>query len=135
MRVSVFPHRDRSSNKRPSANQSFCGLERRVMRGTYLGFSLRMFSLAVVFLAMPIAAQWMNYPTAGIPRTKDGKPNLSAPAPRTSDGKPDLSGIWESEKRNLADGFGGSGPRTVQFTDIGAGLKGGLPYQPWAADL
>ena len=32
-------------------------------------------------------AQWLNYPTRGIPRTPDGKPNLSAPAPQ-KDGKP-----------------------------------------------
>jgi len=42
-------------------------------------------------------AQWVNQPTAGVPRTKDGKPNLSAPAPKTADGKPDLSGIWQVE--------------------------------------
>jgi hypothetical protein len=29
--------------------------------------------------------QWVKYPTPGIPRTSDGKPNLSAPAPRTID--------------------------------------------------
>lgn len=29
-----------------------------------------------------------------MPRTPDGKPNLTAPAPRTADGKPDLSGLW-----------------------------------------
>ena len=46
-------------------------------------------------MAGPMAAQWLNYPTAGIPRTPDGKPNLTAPAPRTSYGKPDLSGIWK----------------------------------------
>jgi len=40
------------------------------------------------------AAQWLNYPAAGIPRLPDGKPNLSAPVPRTADGKPDFSGIW-----------------------------------------
>src|SRR6266849_868153 len=28
-------------------------------------------------LAVPLAAQW-SYPTAGVPQTKDGKPNLSA---------------------------------------------------------
>ena len=42
-------------------------------------------------------AQWVNQPAAGVPRTKDGKPNLSAPAPKTADGKPDLSGIWQVE--------------------------------------
>ncbi len=44
---------------------------------------------------VPLAAQWLNYPTPGLPRTADGKPNLSAPAPRMPDGKPDLSGVWE----------------------------------------
>jgi hypothetical protein len=39
-------------------------------------------------------AQWLNYPTPGIPCLLDGKPNLSEPTPKTSDGKPDLSGIW-----------------------------------------
>jgi len=43
---------------------------------------------------VPLAAQWQNHPTPGIPRSPDGKPNLSAPAPRAVDGKPDLSGVW-----------------------------------------
>ncbi len=34
-------------------------------------------------LGAPLAAQWLKHPTAGIPRTADGKPNLSAAAPRT----------------------------------------------------
>jgi hypothetical protein len=42
-------------------------------------------------------AQWLNYPTPGIPRLVDGKPNLSAPAPKLADGTPDLSGIWAAE--------------------------------------
>ena len=45
-------------------------------------------------LSTTAAAQWLNYPTPGIPRLADGKPNLSAPAPRTADGKPDMTGIW-----------------------------------------
>jgi hypothetical protein len=49
--------------------------------------------------AMPVAAQWLNYPTPGLPRTADGKPNLSAPAPRMADGKPDLSGVWETDRK------------------------------------
>ena len=46
-------------------------------------------------LSAPLAAQWLNYATPGIPRTADGKPDLAAPAPRTADGKPDLSGLWQ----------------------------------------
>ena len=42
------------------------------------------------------SAQWLNYPDPKTPRTKGGKPNLSASAPR-SHGKPDLSGVWQTE--------------------------------------
>jgi hypothetical protein len=45
-------------------------------------------------LAAPAKAQWLDLPTPGIPRTADGKPNLTAPAPRTADGKPDINGLW-----------------------------------------
>jgi hypothetical protein len=48
-------------------------------------------------LPAPVFAQWLNQPTTGIPRTADGKPNLTSPAPRTADGKPDLSGMWRPE--------------------------------------
>src|SRR3954464_8759150 len=48
----------------------------------------------VTALSVPLAAQWLTQPTPGIPRTREGKPNLAAPAPRTADGKPDLSGLW-----------------------------------------
>lgn len=51
--------------------------------------------LAVLLVtSVPAVAQWLNYPTPGIPRTPDGKPNLSARAPKTPNGKPDLSGLW-----------------------------------------
>lgn len=43
---------------------------------------------------VPAEAQWLSYKTPGIPRTPDGKPDLSAPLPRTADGKPDYSGVW-----------------------------------------
>jgi len=42
-------------------------------------------------------AQWLNFPTPGTPRTRDGKADLSAKAPRAPDGKPDLSGVWRTE--------------------------------------
>jgi hypothetical protein len=50
--------------------------------------------LAAVLWAGPAAAQWISYPTPGLPRTREGKPDLNAPAPKTPDGRPDMSGIW-----------------------------------------
>jgi hypothetical protein len=74
---------------------------------------------------MPAAAQWLNVPTKGVPRTKDGKPDLSAPAPRKPDGKPDLSGIWNREPENAK-----------YIENLGADFKPGeFPIQPWAEAL
>ncbi len=58
---------------------------------------MRAFVIAAIGLTLsaPLPAQWLHLPTPGIPRTANGKPNLTAPAPRTRDGKPDLSGIWQ----------------------------------------
>jgi len=58
---------------------------------------MKVFVTAIILapFATPLAAQWLQYPTPGVPRTADGKPNLSAPAPRTADGKPDFTGLWE----------------------------------------
>jgi hypothetical protein len=56
--------------------------------------------LAVILLAaisVPVGAQWLHYRDPKIPRTKDGKPNLSAAAPHASNGKPDLSGMWSTD--------------------------------------
>jgi hypothetical protein len=92
---------------------------------------------AFVAFGTSAAGQWLNYPTAGVPRTPDGKPNLSAPAPRAPDGKPDLSGMWEMEaNRPCADaGCGGDQRPSQEFFNIGWSLKERLPYQPWAAEL
>jgi hypothetical protein len=59
--------------------------------------------LACVLLSAPVHAQWLNFPTPGTPRTRDGKPNLTAPAPRTADGKPDLAGVWMHELTSAAE--------------------------------
>jgi len=78
--------------------------------------------LVVCLVTFPLAAQWLNRPTTGIPRTADGKPNLSAPAPKASDGKPDLSGLW----------------RLGVEIGIGANITAELPpadIQPWVAAL
>ena len=54
----------------------------------------RLAALVLLASSAPLAAQWLTLPTPGVPRTADGKPDLSAPAPRFTDGHPDLSGLW-----------------------------------------
>jgi len=68
-----------------------------------------------------LTAQWLNTPTPDIPRTPDGKPDLTAPAPKTADGHPDLSGVWM--------------PNSAPLQDLAVGLQGEVPYQPWAAQV
>lgn len=51
--------------------------------------------LSLCTFLMPAGAQWLNRRTPGIPRTADGKANLTAPPPRTADGKTDFTGLWE----------------------------------------
>ena len=117
-------------------------------------FRLRV-GLAAVVLLVPgptlLFGQWPAYPAAGVPKTADGKPDLTAPTPKTPDGKPDLSGIWLYARPPAAPGTtpppaavpsAPSAPdviplavRQSQFWNLGAGFKDGLPFQPWAAEL
>ena len=116
----------------------------------------------VVATAWPLSAQWPAFPTPGVPKTADGKPDLDGPAPRMADGKPDFSGIWEN--RFIGGGGGGrrgappppgtppapggppaaaarpvlpadGTPPVATFFNAGAGFPDGLPLQPWAAEL
>jgi hypothetical protein len=59
-------------------------------------------ALGIVIAAASANAQWLSYPDSRTPRTKDGKPNLTAPAPRTN-GNPDLSGVWELDETPLSE--------------------------------
>jgi hypothetical protein len=87
-------------------------------------------------LSRPLSAQWLHYPTAGVPRTEAGRADLKAPAPKTADGKTDLSGIWAPEDNRPCPPEGCFDMKVPQeFVNIGFSLKTGLPYQPWAADL
>lgn len=110
------------------------------------------FAMVMVAAAIPGVlpstawAQWPRYPTAGVPKTPAGTPDLAAPAPKTADGKPDLSGIWENFRGDggplgsfsgagASTGLGPPGPVVSQFWNIATGLKEPLPFQPWAAEL
>src|SRR5688572_28887811 len=96
---------------------------------------------AITCTSVPVLAQWLKYPTAGAPRTADGKVDMSAPAPRLSDGKPDFSGIWLTGNPLCAQATGDSLvcgvelPMSREGINMGVSLPGGLPYQPWLAEL
>jgi len=110
----------------------------------------KMFVAVAMLLASPTSglfAQWPAFPTPGVPKTADGKPDLTGPAPKMLDGKPDLSGIWKFVDSPDArpgtpppagarsPGIGVRIPGLLQFFDIGSTLKDGLPFQPWAVEL
>lgn len=81
----------------------------------------KLIGLTVLSVSLsPLTAQWPNRPTPGVPRTPDGKANLTAPVPGTADGKPDLSGVWRIRKSHLLN--------------AAPDLKPG-EMQPWAAAL
>jgi hypothetical protein len=87
-----------------------------------IGRGLTTVLLIVGTAASTVLGQWLSYPTPGLPRTTDGKPNLSAPAPKTSDGKPDFSGVWQM---NPGLGYGMNMASDLRLDEI----------QPWAESL
>ena len=100
-------------------------------------------TLALVWAASStLLAQWPKFQASGVPKAADGKVDLNAPPPRTADGKVDLSGVWETIPGRrppgpeiAAEGTGVLPPSGSVFGNVGDGLPGGAPYQPWAAEL
>jgi hypothetical protein len=103
--------------------------------------------ILIVLAAAPafVHGQWLNHRSAGIPRTPDGKPNLSARAPRGADGKPNLSGLWRTDSappemlnRLIPDATNGAGeePLSQYFINIFTDFKPeDAPIRPDTAAL
>ena len=76
-------------------------------------------AILITILCVPLSAQWFGFPTPGLPRTADGKPNLAAPVPKAADGHPDLSGVWS--------------PNSAPLQVIAP--EASIPFQPWSLKL
>ncbi len=91
--------------------------------------------IAVLLAAAMAFAQWLNYPAKNIPRTKDGKPILTAPAPKTRDGRPDLSGIWLPDNTPGVKGTNGE-PLPKYFISVTFDMKDeDVPFTPEGAAI
>lgn len=82
-------------------------------------------AIALASCVTSLTAQWLQYSTPGIPRTADGKPNLTAPTPGTVDSKPDMTGLWEIVTGGAGGNIGERSLGDLKAADV----------QPWAQAL
>lgn len=64
---------------------------------------MRNAAILALLAGASLSAQWLDLKTPGIPRTADGKPDLTAPAPKTAGGKPDLTGMWNPDRNAMVN--------------------------------
>src|SRR5687767_6993532 len=106
------------------------GLESVIQRGTPMINTRhavpRALMLAVLFVCAGMGtahAQWEPFQWKNMPRTPDGKVDMSAPTKKTADGKPDFSGFW------MPDPF-------RHLLNLAADLKPGeVPLTPWGQQV
>ena len=99
--------------------------------------------LLCIFLGSSLAsttalAQWIGYPTPGVPHKADGSVEMNAPTPRMPSGKPDLSGIWIADRTPEGEETRsdvGNLSSSRHMANLGVDLPDGLPYQPWLVPI
>jgi len=104
-------------------------------------FERALAACALALLAPAALAQWPAHAAKSVPYKRDRTVNLDAAAPRAKDGHPDFTGLWERvgpgginpdfDALQSKDG----GPPAATFWNLGAGMRGGLPFRPLAAQL